>query len=132
MSPDLEKALTEFLNQGNSLIGQGMNQLPDVLKDIVAYSIAKDQFSIVISVTVGLILFFGAFLTASRVYKNARERSVKLGYTSLVDGDDLIFSGILVVAGMIALLVAIGVSWDLYYVTHFPRLVILDYLRGLK
>ena len=116
MSPDLSHALTQFVNHATTLLDAGTAQLPAVLNDIVAYHLFDAWFGI----------FLGAgFLTIG-----------VLGFIVMFNCDEANDWGIVggaigflgVSAGLVLTLVGI---YRVYYVTHFPRLVILDYLKEI-
>ena len=113
MPEELKKALVDFVMNMIALVQNGVDQqLPLVLQDIVGAAI--------LSATVwwwaGIgMLLIGILLIWQEVYWEAEG-----------------FLGIPGVLSILVGIVVIPINWYSYiYATRFPRLVILDYLRGL-
>lgn len=111
MNDQLQKALTEFVNRAIQLIDTGAAQLPAVLQDIVAYALFDAWFFTILGVGFLLIGLAGLILFWSNDHGDG-------GFVAVAG---LIVGGIMAPSGI----------YHVYYVTHFPRLVILDYIRGL-
>lgn len=113
---ELQTALTAFVNQATTLLNSGTAQLPAVLNDIVAFKLFDAWFSV----------YLGAVLIGA---------AVVLGAISILADDWAewpIGTGILsVIVGLFGFIFTTGGIYQVYYVTHFPRLVILDYLKRL-
>ena len=118
MNPDLSHALTQFVTQATSLLEAGTAQLPAVLNDIVAYKLFDAWFGVFLGVGFLALAGLGVILYATHGdhYGDFKE---PLGMFLVVVGSAF---------GLLFTLMGV---YSVYYVTHFPRLVILDYLKGL-
>jgi hypothetical protein len=117
MNPELQKQLALFVQKMIDLVNAGTAQLPAVLQDIVGAAIMSANFlwwiGLVILV-VGIALFIIGLYVAD-------------GYCS--DGVGFFMCGLV---GTLGGGILVAMNWYLYlYATRFPRLVILDYLKGL-
>jgi hypothetical protein len=116
MNDQLQNALTDFVNRLTALVDSGTAQLPAVLQDIIAYKLFSAWFHVFFGVG-GLAL--ATLLAVVAVSRDEYSES------------KVVFTVLGVISGIIGVLFALGGTYSVYYVSHFPRLVILDYLKGL-
>jgi hypothetical protein len=110
MSPN-EQKLNEFLNFVQE-------QFPVIAEDIVEYYILHGTLMLYIGLPL-LILSLISTYVCVRLYKTG-------GYFNNWDGA-VILSGIAVI---VCFLVTIGGAYEWWYASNFPRLVVIDYLKG--
>ena len=115
MEPDLAHALTQFVNHATSLLDAGTAQLPAILTDIVAYQLLDAWFTVCLGIGFLALAAVGFLLYASS--EDNLDWKEPVGFFSALGG--LVFGALFTLSGI----------YHIYYVTHFPRLVILDYLK---
>jgi hypothetical protein len=118
MNDQLQNALTDFVNRLTVLVDSGTAQLPAVLQDIIAYKLFSawfDAFIGVVLLAIAAALVIWGAAAPDDDYSDRRPVS----WTASA------------IIGLMGVLFTVGGAWHVYYVTHFPRLVILDYLKGL-
>lgn len=120
MNEELKNQLTQFLAKALDVANKGIDtageQIPALLQEIVYWKMSLCLTGMFIAVTIGLVLFF--------VFKNCREvakcTDCKEGFSICMRVFPLLSFGVLllILPNFIKALVA-------------PRLVILEYLKGL-
>ena len=116
MNPDLAHALTQFVNHATTLLDAGTAQLPAVLNDIIAYQLFDARFAVWLGIGLLPVGVVGWLVMAS---SDGYDWAEPLGFITGIGGT---------IGGLLFLTRGID---HVYYVTYFPRLVILDYLKGL-
>ena len=110
MNPDLAHALTQFVNHATTLLDAGTAQLPAVLNEIIAYQLFDAWFTVWLGIGLLAVGVVGWLVMAS---SDGYDMGEPFGF----------------ITSTVGLLFLTGGIYHVYYVTHFPRLVILDYLK---
>ena len=116
MNPDLAHALTQFVNHATTLLDAGTAQLPAILNDIVAYQLFDAWFGLHLGVGLLALGVLSLLLFACSNDYSGWDTAGALG---------------MLVGFIGGLLFTLTGIYHIYYVTHFPRLVILDYLKEI-
>jgi membrane-bound ClpP family serine protease len=112
MTPEITDALQEFVRRMIDLANSGADQLPAVLQDIVGAAILQATVGWWAGVALAVL---GVLMI---VYEFTMGEEGIAGFFGLT---------IVIIAGLLVT----GSWYDFYYATNFPRLVVLDYLKGL-
>ncbi len=118
MNDELKKALETFILKLTDLVNSGTDQLPGVLQDIVGWEILEGA----------IVNFFGLMFLGLGMWTIRRRKKI----SPCTDPNLYELSGLagvlIIILGVISLIKGIP---KFFYAYLFPRLVILDYLKGL-